>query len=108
MKTFLIRNRHGREVQVTEELARNMLGNPSVTILGEIDVTLEDKEILVPVKNKPAKKIIRTVATAFKLKNKVAPGGGNADVENKGNLVKRKTVVDRGGTEIKKSSVLKD
>ena len=106
MKTFLIKNRFGREVQVPENVALMLKGNPSVKILGELKTTTENKEILVPVKNKPAAKVMRTVAKIIGINKEAVPGIDNADIEYTGNMIKQKTVVTKSGKEVKKSALL--
>ncbi len=107
MKTFLVKNRFGREVHVPENVALTFRGNPSMTIIGEVKVEVEAKEILVPAKNKPARMATRMVAKVVDVIKESIPGM-EADIEYKGNLVKQKTVVTKAGTEVKKSSVLND
>ena len=108
MKTFLIRNRHGREVHVSEQLAVLLAKNPSVKILGEVETKIEQKEIDVPDKKSQTgiTKKIRNVATSFSLKKKASPVSNENDVEYSGNIVKKKSVVTKSRKEVKKSAML--
>lgn len=107
-KTFLIRNRHGVEVHVTEELARNMVGNPSVKILGEVISEKELQDVETPIKGggSTTKKVKRFVAKTVKVIKDSIPGDGNSDVKNNGDMIKRETVITKSGGEVKKSKVL--
>ena len=106
MRTFLIKNRYGREVHVPENMAVNMLNNPSVKIIGEVKTKVEEKEILVPVKNKSAQKMKRFVATAFEVIKGVMPGSTTNDISFSGNVIKKKSIIAKNKKEVKKSVVL--
>jgi len=106
MKTFLVRNRFGRESQVPENIAMTLKGNPSMTIIGELKTEIERKKIRVPQKGKSAALVDRAVAKIVEVVKGAVPGSDQADIEYTGNMIKQKTVITKSGKEYKKSSVL--
>lgn len=107
MKTFRFRNRFKREVDVPEELAVTLMGNPSMKFIGEVKVIIETKNIKVPVKGGRSKVSPRQVAVEQEVVKDSYPKSSTNDVSRDGKVIKLKTVIGRGGTNERPKSTLK-
>ena len=96
-KTYRFKNKFGREVDVDQEMAVSLFGNPSMKFVGEVITKLETRKLKVPKKG-GSTFADRQVAVEVEVIADSYPVSNTADVEHVNGLVKLKSVINKGSS----------